>query len=130
MVQRAFIVPPEAHIGPISAGERSAIIKASVLAGHYEANEDRESAYEKLKGRVEQKQADSAPENAKQKNTESGGGIGDMLGGVFGSSSGSKGRPRQGVAETLMKSAVRTIGSEVGRQIIRGLLGSIMGGRR
>jgi hypothetical protein len=130
MVQRAFIVPPEAQIGPISASERDTVIKSSVLAGHYEAIEDRESAYEKLKGRVEQKQADSAPENPKQKNTESAGGIGDMLGGIFGSSSGGKGRQRQGVAETLMKSAVRTIGNEVGRQIIRGVLGSIMGGRR
>jgi len=130
MVQRAFIVPPEAQIGPISASERSNVIKSSVLAGHYEAVEDRESAYEKLKGRVEQKQAASTAPTPPQKSGESGGGIGEVLGGIFGSGTAGKGRQRQGVAETLMKSAVRTIGNEVGRQIIRGVLGSIMGGRR
>ena len=37
---------------------------------------------------------------------------------------------RQGVGEALVKSAVRTIGAEVGRRIIRGVLGSMLGGRR
>ena len=130
IVERALIVPPEAQIGPISSDERNAILKASVLAGHYEATVDRESAYEKIKGRVEQKQAESAPANAPQKASENGGGIGEILGGIFGSTTTGKGRQRQGVAETLMKSAVRTIGNEVGRQIIRGVLGSLIGGKR
>ena len=130
IVERALIVPPEAQIGPISDADRSAIIKTSVLAGHYEAIKDRESAYEKIKTRVEQKQAESTPASVTQKASDTGGGIGEMLGGIFGNTTTGKGRQRQGVAETLMKSAVRTIGSEVGRQIIRGVLGSIMGGRR
>jgi hypothetical protein len=132
MVERALIVPPEAQIGPISDADRSAIIKTSVLAGYYEAVSDRESAYEKLKGRVEQKQAAPAQAAAKQNGNAagSGNGLGDMLGGIFGNTTSGKGRQRQGVAEALVKSAVRTIGSEVGRQIIRGVLGSIMGGRR
>ena len=125
IVERALIVPPEAQIGPLSDSERSAIIKASVLAGHYEAVVDRESAYEKIKGRVEQKQS-----AAKQGENGSGSGVGDLLGGIFGNGKTSTGRQRQGIAETLMKSAVRTIGSEVGRQIIRGVLGSIMGGKK
>jgi len=132
MVERALIVPPEAQIGPISDSERNAIIKSSLLAGHYEAIEDRESAYEKIKGRVEQKQAATEQAAATQNGsaTASGNGLGDMLGGIFGNGTPGKGRQRQGVAEALVKSAVRTIGSEVGRQIIRGVLGSIMGGRR
>ena len=128
IVERVLIVPPEAQIGPINEQERSAIIKASVLSGHYEATEDRESAYEKLKTRVEQKQAEAA-QSATNKNGN-GSGMGDLLGGIFGNSTTGKGRQRQGVAEALMKSAARTIGSEVGRQIIRGVLGSIMGGKR
>lgn len=36
----------------------------------------------------------------------------------------------KGVGEALVKSAVRSIGSQLGREIIRGVLGSIMGGRR
>ncbi|MFN3398395.1 MAG: helicase HerA-like domain-containing protein, partial [Sulfurimicrobium sp.] len=50
--------------------------------------------------------------------------IGDLLGGGSGRSN------RQGVAEAAIKSAARAIGSQVGREIIRGVLGSILGGRR
>ena len=130
IVERALIVPPEAQIGPISDSERSAIIKSSVLAGHYEAIEDRDSAYEKIKGRIAQKQAEAVQPAPNQANNGNGNGLGDMLGGIFGNSSSGKGRQRQGVAEALFKSAARSIGSEVGRQIIRGVLGSIMGGKR
>ena len=62
IVERAFIVPPQAQIGPITDAERAAIIKSSLLAGHYEQVIDRESAYEKLKGRTDQKQAGTAEE--------------------------------------------------------------------
>ncbi len=128
IVERAYIVPPQAHIGPISAEERKAIIQSSLLAGHYEQTIDRESAYEKLKGRAAQTPQDkAAPQQAA---STSGGGWGDMLGGLLsGSSSGTTTR-RQGVGEALVKSVVRTIGAEVGRQIVRGVLGSLMGGKR
>ena len=121
MVERALIVPPEAQIGPINADERQKIIRSSVLAGHYEAEVDRESAYEKIKARTEQKQAETA-QAAQQKSESSSGGI---LGGIFGGGT----SRRHGIGEALVKSAVRTIGSEVGRQIIRGVLGSMLGGR-
>jgi DNA helicase HerA-like ATPase len=133
MVERAFIVPPEAQVGPITAGERNAVIAASVLAGHYEQATDRESAYEILKARAGQKQAAperaaapqvSAPQTAAPQPAS--GGLGDMLGGILGGGT----SRRQGIGEALVKSAVRTIGSEVGRQIIRGVLGSMLGGRR
>lgn len=129
IVERALIVPPEAQIGPITGKERNDIIKASVLAGHYEAIEDRESAYEKIKSRVEQKQA---PVQTVEKNSDSpgGNGLGDLIGGIFGNGSTGKGRQRQGVGEALAKSAARAIGSEMGRQIMRGVLGSILGGKR
>ena len=130
IVERALIVPPEAQIGPILAQERVTIIKNSLLAGHYESVEDRESAYEIIKGRVEKKQAATTSSTPTNQTENSGGGLGDMLGGIFGGGAAGKGRQRQGVAEALMKSAARTIGSEVGRQIIRGVLGSIIGGKR
>ena len=128
IVERALIVPPEAQIGPITANERSAIIKSSDLAGHYEATEDRESAYEKLKLRVEQKQNPTTTATPTQGGNE--GGLGDLLGGIFGNNKNAAGRQRQGIAEALAKSAARAIGSEVGKQIIRGVLGSIMSSKR
>ena len=40
------------------------------------------------------------------------------------------GRQPEGLGTTMAKSAVRTIGSSIGREIVRGVLGSIFGGRR
>jgi hypothetical protein len=122
IVERAFIVPPQAQIGPITQDERASIIRSSLLAGHYEAVVDRESAYEKLQGRAAQKQS------AAEKTSAADGGITGMLGGMFGGSS--MGSRRQGAGETLVKSVVRTVGAELGRQIVRGVLGSLLGGRR
>lgn len=129
MVERALIVPPQAQIGPISEPERQAVIQGSLLAGHYEKAVDRESAYEILKGRTEEKQPQGTTQSAApQQATESG--IGSMLGGLFGSDNATgRASNRQGIGETLIKSAARSIGSAVGREIIRGVLGSLLGGR-
>src|SRR5512142_2886343 len=118
IVERAFIVPPQAQIGPISDAERKAIIQSSLLAGHYEQVIDRESAYEKVKGRGEQKQ--SAADTGEQP-AASGGGLGGMLGGLLGGGT----SRRQGVGEAMVKSVVRTVGAELGRQLVRGLMGSL-----
>ncbi|MDD5384094.1 MAG: DUF853 family protein [Gallionella sp.] len=127
IVERALIVPPQAQIGPVTDAERQAIMQGSLLAGHYEKSVDRDSAYEILKGRTNEKQAEAAARQTAQTAASSSGGLGGMLGGIFGS--GSSGR-REGAAEALAKSAARAIGSEVGRQIIRGVLGSLLGSRR
>jgi DNA helicase HerA-like ATPase len=138
IVERAFVVPPHAQIGPITLDERKQIISGSLLAGYYEKEVDRESAYEILKGRTDEKQPPAATQNvpsgeaAQPESTSSGGmldGLGGMLGGVFGGGSGlksgSRTTNRQGMGEAFAKSAVRSIGSAVGREIIRGVLGSI-----
>jgi DNA helicase HerA-like ATPase len=125
IVERAFIVPPQAQIGPVTEAERKAAMQESLLAGHYEKAVDRESAYEILKGRAAAKPAAAPPAPA-----ESGGLANGGLGGMLGSVLGGGGRRREGAAEALAKSAARAIGSEVGRQIIRGVLGSLLGSRR
>ena len=118
IVERALIVPPQAQIGPITEAERKTLMQSSLLAGHYEKAVDRDSAYEILKQRANEKQVAAQPQT---------GSVGGMLGGIFGS--GSSGR-REGAAEALAKSAARAIGSEVGRRLIRGVLGSLLGSRR
>jgi DNA helicase HerA-like ATPase len=131
MVERAYIVPPASQIGPVSDAQRSEVIANSLVAGVYEKVVDRESAYEKLKGRVAAKQPESAPvKNAPARPAEttqsgaSGGSVTDMLGGLFGGGGGS--RRKDTVVEAIVKSAARSIGSQVGREIIRGVLGSIL----
>ena len=124
MVERAFIVPPQGQIGPITPDERKAIIANSLVAGHYEQEIDRESAYEKLKGRSAEKQS-TAEKNA---TGNAGGGLGGMLSDALLGSTGPRGGHRGGAGEALLKSVVRTVGAELGRQLIRGVMGSLMGG--
>jgi uncharacterized protein len=52
IVQRAFMLPPTSQIGPVSPALRQQIIQSSPVYGRYEKTIDRESAYEKLTGRV------------------------------------------------------------------------------
>jgi DNA helicase HerA-like ATPase len=122
VVERAMICPPHSQIGTITPEQRAAIIKASVLAGVYENAVDRESAYEKLKGKVAVS-GTAAPTSA-----SSGSGwvesAGAAIGGVFGGGS----RRGDTVVQAMVKSAARTMGSTVGREIIRGVLGSLLGG--
>jgi hypothetical protein len=120
IVERAFIVPPASQIGPIADAERQQTIKASALFSKYEKTVDRESAYEKLTGRTAQT---AAPPSK----TSEGNVLSDVL---FGKTGPRGGRQSQGILEAMTKSAARSIGSELGRQVLRGLLGSILGKRR
>ena len=49
-VERARIAPPLSRVGPLSAEERAAIMKASPYAGAYDKLLDRASAWETLRG--------------------------------------------------------------------------------
>ena len=53
IVERAYILPPASRIGPATPEERRRVMASSTLAGVYDKAVDRESAYERLKGRVE-----------------------------------------------------------------------------
>ena len=103
VTERAFIVPPGSQLGPLTQEERSQVMRSSGLGDAYGNPVDRESAYEKLKRRAEE----AAPEKAK-----------------------APGRQPQTLVDAMTKSAARAIGSQMGREIIRGILGSLMGKRR
>jgi hypothetical protein len=118
VVERAFIVPPQGQLGPITAAQRQQLMQTSLVAGVYDRAVDRESAHEILKVRAEA--AAAAKATAAEKPAAGGGWLGDLLGG---------GR-RQGTIEAMTKSAARSIGSQVGRAIVRGVLGSLLGGKR
>jgi len=127
VVERAYVIPPRSHVGAIAPEQRAAVVKSSLIAGHYENAVDRESAYEQLKSRAETKLDTAATPPA----AASGGGLLDTLAGVFGGTkSTGRGRSREGFGEAMIKSAARAAGSQVGRQIVRGILGSMLGGRR
>ncbi len=112
IVERALICPPSSQIGPISPGQRQQIISQSLLYGHYEKVIDRQSAYEMLKTRAQETTQANEPLPQAPPPRKTGG------------------SQRQSVAEAMVKSVVRAAGSQIGRQIIRGVMGSILGERR
>jgi len=120
VVERAYVLPPASRIGPISPEERRAVVAASAVNGIYEKSIDRESAYEKLKGRAEASATTSAAP---------GGGFWDSMKGSLGGLMTGTGR-KDSLVEAVAKSAARTVGSTVGREIVRGVLGSLLGGKR
>ena len=122
ITERASVIAPNSRLGPLTPAERAAVISGSVLHGHYEQAVDRESAYELLRAQAEARLA-QAPA---QKPVASDGGMSDV---IFGST-GPRGGKRDGLVQIAAKTVTRSIGSAVGRQIVRGVLGSLFGGRR
>jgi hypothetical protein len=122
VVERAYVRPPSARIGPITPEERARIMRGSLVAGHYERAVDRESAHETLAAERPgppgpDAKTDAAPSGSR-------GGLGGMIGEILFGSTGPRGGRREGVVESAAKSAAR----QVGREIVRGVLGSILGG--
>jgi DNA helicase HerA-like ATPase len=125
MVQRTLMRPPAGRIGPLTGDERQSLINASPVAGIYDGMVDRESAYELLQKKAEQAKAEPEVQEASADST-SGWKLPDFLGGE--SKPGPRGgqpRARQTVAEAAMKSVVRSVGSSLGRALVRGILGSL-----
>lgn len=132
VTERLYVVPPGSRIGPIAPEQRKELLANSIVAGVYEKTEDRESAYEKLKGRAAEAAAAGAAEGtggAAGAQAPGGGALGGLSDILFGST-GPRGGKREGLVENFAKSAIRTIGSSVGREIARGVLGSILGGTK
>jgi len=128
VTERVYVLPPGSQLGPITPEQRRALLAGSVVAGVYEKLLDRESAYERLSQQAQARLAEAqAAAEEKQAAAAGGGGLLDSLGGLIG---GGAKRTRASAGEQLIKSAASSIGREVGRQIIRGVLGSLLGGAR
>ncbi|UVH60323.1 DUF853 domain-containing protein [Variovorax paradoxus] len=132
VTERVFVLPPGSQLGPITPDQRKALIAGSLVAGVYEKTVDRESAYEKLKGR-----ADSAPDaptatvpGGKDAAASSGSGMGGVLNDMLFGTTGPRGAKHDGLVQTMAKSAVRTMGTSVGKEILRGVLGGIFGSKK
>jgi hypothetical protein len=128
VVERALVCPPRSQIGAITPEQRREIIASSLVAGVYENLVDRESAYELLQARTSQAAAQSA---APATELSAGTGVAPAaparpwydIPGVTTRSGRS-----DSLMETVAKTAVRTVGVAVGRQLVRGLMGSLSGG--
>ncbi len=134
-VERAFICPPRSRMGAITPEERAAVRSRSPVSGKYDTAVNRESAFEMLNQRASEKTA-----AANEANDDAPGGkpakpappaakapeqppskLSEFLWGT---------KRRQGAVEAAAKSATRTVANGLGRQILRGVLGGIFGGKR
>ncbi|KAA6187256.1 DUF853 family protein [Thiohalocapsa marina] len=115
VVQRVKVAPPGSQLGPISAEQRRRLMAGSLVAGVYETPVDRESAYERLRDMAEQAARaaeDDAPAAARQRDRSP------------------SRRKAQTPMEAFVVSTMRSLGTQIGRQLARGVLGSLFGGAR
>ncbi len=127
--QRVWMFAPGSRIGPATAAERQALIGASMLGGKYGQTVDRESAYEILLQRAQAGTAEPAgtkTAGAAGAPTAQDGGLTGVLGDFLFGSTGPRGGHRDGVVQSVAKSMVRNAAN----QLVRGLLGSLVGGKR
>ena len=142
MVERALVAPPSSHLGPLTAVEREALIRSSIVAGVYETAVDRESAYERLTGAVSGGVGQqSAPPVAEEKR--------GFFGRLFGGGDpvpapaappvlprveprARTARAEKSVGDVVIQTAARSLTSNIagaiGREIVRGVLGGLLGG--
>ncbi len=126
-VQQTMIAPPRCRMGPITETERTQVRAGSPVGSRYDTAINRESAAELLAQRaqktVEQAQAPAARSREQDEAQE--GGFGQAIkDAIFGT------KRRQGMIETMAKQTTRTVGTKLGNQTVRGLLGGIFGGKR
>jgi DNA helicase HerA-like ATPase len=134
ITERAWVLAPGSQLGPITPDDRRRLIADSIVAGTYEKTVDRESAFEKLRQRAgggqtlgggpAEKGGAAAPAES------AGGGIMGGLGDILFGSTGPRGGRREGVVDAMAKSAARSVGSSLAREITRGMLGSLLGGSK
>jgi DNA helicase HerA-like ATPase len=125
VVQRVLVQPPASRLGPVSAEERRAILAASPIGARYDKAVDRESAFELLNQRARAAAGNDAGDAA----PPAGAPDADYAEPSARSERAAprpRGREREGMMEMMAKSVVRTIGSSIGREIIRGVLGSFL----
>ncbi|MFD9880631.1 helicase HerA-like domain-containing protein [Streptomyces alboflavus] len=105
---------PQSLMGPVPAADLERAVRDSPLYGRYAEAVDRESAYERLSAREAERAAASAPaaeeapRPAKAKPKESGGG--SVVEQVMGSG--------------MFKSLLRSMGTQIGREISRSVFGT------
>ena len=149
IVERAWVMPPYSSFSPITTDERKGLMNQSVVAGIYEKEVDRESAFEMLQNKVAERQQQAAQAEqdkveakeqealakqqakeaealAKQQARQQ-----DLLLKEQQKEAERSAKQRekmtQDILGTFAKSAARSLGGSTGQKIVRGLLGSLFG---
>jgi DNA helicase HerA-like ATPase len=123
MVERVKIAPPASRVGPITDAELAEVQESSPFKGKYDQALDRESAFEIL-----QKRAQERTSGAKVGQNEGEGGvfsqIGASLEGLF-RPKGNRPSIIQSAIRSAATSAARSAGSAIAKEILRGITGGM-----
>ncbi|MDJ0630259.1 MAG: DUF853 family protein [Rhodobacter sp.] len=137
VVERTLIRPPSSQLGPISVGQRQAVIDASPVFGKYDTVQDRESAFETLKARakasaeaaeaaeVDEERAEAEEREFRAARRYSGGGLPRSSSTRIGSRS----RSRDTFGSAIGAAVIKELKGTTGRRIVRGILGGLFKGR-
>lgn len=129
VVQQTLIRPPSSRLGPATKRERKAVIEASPIDALYDDAIDRDSAQEMLERRAEEAERRREEEEArlereeesrKRRKEEE-----DLWVRPRSRSKRRRSSRSDSLTEALTKQVVRTIGQQVTRSLVRGILGSI-----
>ena len=119
-VERAIILPPQGKIGAITIEERMRIMRTSLVNGVYEKLIDRESAYEILLKQMQQQQQEKAEIERKKEEKK-----------AEKEKKQAEKNKKPGLFEELLtqigRSTTRKISNEIGKNITRGIFGSLLG---
>ena len=107
-VERAWVLPPQSRLTPLTPEERQQVIQGSVMKGRYDQVVDRESAYEILQARAGAAEAADRSEAMAKQQAKQAAQTGKVI-------------------ESMARSAARSIGTQIGRQLSRGVLGTLFG---
>lgn len=124
MVERALILPPQSKFGTIEDELRFKIMNESLLKGKYDREIDRESAYELIHEKLirdEERRKEEEERIAAQKEALAA----EKAAAAAKKKTTSRSYQRQTPVEKATNAVMSTIGREVGRTLIRGILGSL-----
>ena len=124
MVGRTLIRPPSGKVGPILPEERRALIANSPVAGVYDTAIDRDSAFEVLTAKTKARQ------DADAKATEAAAAAKEAAAEEKADRAAAPRRStRAGPVEAAVTSFGRSLATNLGRALVRGILGSLTRGR-
>ncbi|WP_448580479.1 helicase HerA-like domain-containing protein [Thermaurantiacus sp.] len=128
-VERTLIAPPVGRVGPLAEGERKVLLATSPVAGHYEETVDRESAFEILSAHAEARAAEAeAAREAKEAERQAREKARAEAAAARAYRQSPQGRAEAELAR-VATSVGRSMANQVGRSLVRGILGGLFRGR-
>ncbi len=127
VVERTLIRPPSSRMGPATRAERQRVIADSPVAGLYDEAVDRKSAHEVLAKRAEEAAEELRREEERAKREKEKASAARARSRRYGGTR--SGRRRQSSVERLAGRTLSSLGRSIGRELVRGLLGSLFKGR-